>query len=918
MGGYQDRGATKRVRMTMSWSFGVRLDYLLDIQQLKFKDYSSSKSSLPIRTFDVVAAVNIEVTACTDFARNVKKLKQQGLVGGGVGEADSQMNDSDSTSSAAALLEFVATIKNVDMMLRQVLDFVLSGSDTESPLTSLSRHCNRLKTNLPHGLEPVRSWLQDLSSSEWHRCFILESIEVIYKSGRLSTKHMEDRIEDRDNIFPPSLLRFNTPSSESPLMEHQMAYIIKPDSKEDILEYICRKWSTTVLASGLFLKILSSHHDEEYLPHSRQSPYVHFALLRIAWPLANVATLHLACFSCSSKQRIELVASLFGAIRRVMNNSESLSLLETTRGDESRRQVVYSPVTPTFSESYLGTELKKNEGLGVGKDPYILFDRLYGGASSPVSVSLSSVDAPLASGGRKQFIHKINTSLHGFSTPIASRLVPHCQEVRDPDHHYMEECIPNSSYKQHPGSVLLTYFHRFTCLWHFGTPPRNRANVIKTLVQLRTSDGFDDMGLCDNNAHSTLLAREVNVVLGVLDGEHINVGDDDDEDRTKMGVSPQLPVSGRLLMQYRIFWVDNETLFTELLAEPQLGVVFVPSSSEADAEVIPESKKFGGEWMRIDDFKRDMARYMFESDYTTLTAINTFETVSQGGGKTVPTTEAPEEPKWRDRGKAENVFGEKNRPNTLLRVSLPLSLSHLLMHASVNTVPLRMFHMPFVDDSHLLPHHIRGNSSRRDSSAADMMKNPPLSLPNFCTTCFLNHTVTVDFGIRPSTEKDAEGSIRNFSNSAGKRGGEEDEEQVQRSNYGYLASKDLYSMIIKSISRLNETELPLYLNFFEGGRKGDNTPSFCFHYEPLGYLPQGVAERGHWFYQPNTEAPETDSAILLTFLPRFQVGSTYTPSPHNLTVYTAMLLTCWKHLAVYACIYHCIVRCVVMRQSRVG
>ncbi len=854
------------MRMTIAWAFGVRLDYLLDIQQLKFKDHSSSSFALRRRSIDVVAAVNLEITAGADFAKNVRKLRQQGVGGGGF---ESPTCISGSTSSAEALLEFVTTIKNVDVMLRQVLDFTLPSSDMESPLSLLSRRYN-LSKGLPQGLKPMQSWLENLSFSEWHRCFMLESIEVIYKTGQPLSREMEDRIEDKDNILPSSPQMFlNSPNftglDDAQLFEpamDQMAYI-RPDSKEELLQYIFRTWSTMVLASGLFLKILSSHHDEECFPHSNRSPYVHFALLRVAWPLRNVATLHLACFACSSKERLELVDSLSGAIWRE-DSHVSISRLDV-RDEESRRQQVYSTtIRSCFSKSSGDLESKKNEIQSFGKEPRATSDRMWRVSPTPTSPGHEVI----LTGGRKQFVHKINTNLHGCSTLIEFRLA-RCHEVRNhqSEHHHTEEYIPNWFYK-HPSpstNLLLTYFHRFTWLWRFGIPPRNPCQVNQALIHLRSTDGFDDMGLCSDDPRSALLAREVNVVLGVLDGESIHDGEE--EEVTTIGVSSSSPDSGRLLMQYRIFWIDNDTLCTELLTEPQLGIVFVPYSSEEKAAVTSESKN-GGEWMKIDDFKRDMARYMFESDYTTLTAINTFETVSQGGG-IVPTAETPEEAKWRDRGKAENVLGEQNGPHTLLRVSLSLSLAHLLVHTSVNILPLQMFHMPFEDDCHLFPCNISSNSS---SAARNL-----LSLPEFCTTCFSNQAVALDWGVRPLTEKDAEGGTQSFGssgNSHGRRGGEE---QIKRKHCGHFASKDLYSMLIKSLSKLNEAELPLHLNFFEGGRKGDNTPSLCFHYEPLGYLPQGVAERGHWFFQPN-QTCEDDDAILLTFLPRFQVH-------HNLSIY---------------------------------
>ncbi len=839
---------TKRVRMTIAWAFGVRLDYLLDIQQLKFKDNSFASSfALPGRSIDVVAAVNLELTAGADFARDVRKLRQQGVEGG----FGSPTLNRGSTSSAAALLEFVTTIKNVDMMLRQVLDFMLPSSDMESPLTLLSRRYN-LSKSIPQGLKPMRNWLENLSCSEWHRCFVLESIEVIYKTVQLSSKEVEDRIEDKGNITPSSAINSTGFTGIDDLRVFdsamdQMAYI-RPDSKEELLQYICRTWSTMELASGLFLKILSRHHDEECLPHPNQSPYLHFALLRVAWPLCNVATLHLACFACSSKERLELVDSLSGAIWR--EDSHVLMSRFDVRDEESRRQHFFS-TTPhsCFSKSYGDLELKKNEILSIGKEPRVTFDRMW--RMSPMSSSPSPHEVILT-GGKKQFVHKINTNLHGCNTLIEFRLVL-CHEVRNhqSEHHHTEEYIPNWFYK-HPSpstNLLLTYFHRFTWLWRFGIPPKNPCQVIQTLIHLRSTDGFDDMGLCGDDAHSALLAREVNVVLGVLDGENINDGEE--EEVTTIGVSSSPPDSGRLLMQYGIFWIDNDTLCTELLTEPQLGVVFVPYSTEKAA--VTSESKHGGEWMKIDDFKRDVARYMFESDYTTLTAINTFETISQGGG-IIPTAETPEEAKWRDRGKAENVLGEQNGPHTLLRVSLPVSLAHLLVHTSVNILPLQMFHMPFEDDHHLFPCNNSSNSSSADRNL--------LSLPEFCTTCFSNRAVAVDWGVRPLTEKDAGG-----------------EEQIKIKNCGHLASKDLYSMLIKGLSKLNEAELPLHLNFFEGGRKGDNTPSLCFHYEPLGYLPQGVAERGHWFYQPSQTCE--DDAILLTFLPRFQVHHHH----HNLSIY---------------------------------
>ncbi len=905
----RQRRNTERVRMAMAWNFGVRLDYLLDIQQLKYKetDYGSSSYSSSTtfgRSIDVVAAVNIEVTAGANFARKVSKLRGYRA---GIGESPTALPAFTSGSrTAAGLLEFVATIKNVDMMLRQVFDLTLpDGSDAGSPLTLLYQIYSHPIGLLRAPKSTKRSWLGSLSCSEWHRCFIMEYIEVIFKSKQ-SSEDGEDRIVDnKECASSPSAQQNDTSpvlddSHLSDLPIEQTAFI-RPDSKEELLNFTCRTWSSMELTSGVFLKVLSSHNEEDKLRRNRCS-YVHFALLRVAWPLSNVATLHLASFACDSKERLELVDSLSSAIWRADEYVTISSLREEGRYEESRKQQQsyerppHTPRIPSFfpkngSSNDNGLddllELKRNEmvsnSIRLGKEsPPPHHHHHHHNNILLYTQRCREFEVPPTPIGKKTlFIHKINTNLHGCDTPIEFRLVLRHGIWKQSEN--MEEYIYNWFYRYaSPSKLLLTYFHRFTCLWRFAVPPRNQSKVAQALIHVRRTDGFDDLSLCSNKHCSALLVREVSVILGVWKGESTN--DEGEGYQTLQSTILSPPGNGRLLMQYRIFWIDNDTLCTELLVEPQVGVVYVPHSVEEEEE---EERTGGrtassknGEWVTIDDFKRDIARYIYECDYAVLTAINTFETISKDGGivraAAVPKSESEvpdkDSPKWRENGKAENVFGgEQNEPHTLLRVSLPISLSRLLVYTSVNILPLQMFHMPFEEAQRHSPFNGYNGGCGYYSS-----RNLSSALPQFCITCFSHRAVGVDWGVRPLPEK-VMGHRRSSSggdgdNSHGRRGGGGGKEQMKDNICGHLASKDLYAMLIEGLSKLNEAELPLRLNFFEGGRRGDNTPSLCFHYEPLGFLSQDVAERGHWFYQP---APTCGGdTILLTFLPSFQVHYT--------------------------------------------
>ncbi len=866
--------------MAIIWDVGVRLDYLLDFQPLKFgKNSSSSSSSYRLdRSINMVAAVNLEIRAGANFAKEIKILRQHRAGGKG---PNAPPAFTQASRAAAALWKFVTTIKNVDLMLRQFLEFTYPGSEMES-----QRH--RLSSLSTQGLKPMQSWFRSLNCMG-HRWFLLEYIEVIYKAKLPSEGgDEEDRIDNKVRVPPPSLALpcpalddYQMPLDSAGLSE-QTAFI-RLDSKEELLQYTCRTWSTREIASGLFLKMLSGHHEDGSVPLNRQSYPV--ALLRVAWSVSNVATLTLACFGCSSKERLELVDSLSSAIRMEDNNvSISIAVQEEGKDEESKQQQKHhhSPYH-SVSKSHSGdvVELRRRDEVG-GKEPTHYPNSLnssWRASSTTSSFPDHEAAAVPSNGGNKSFVSKINTSIYGCDAAIEFRLVRRhgvCklseQSMEEYAHNCklseqsMEEYVHNWFYRYASRSkLLLTYFHRCTWLWRFGVPPRNPSQVTQALIRMRRTDGFDDTGLC-GDAHSALLAWEVSAVLGVLDVENIQ-GD---------AAAPAPPSNGRLLMQYRIFWTDNDTLCTELLVEPQLGVVFIPNSAEDEEKMTAEGEapKDGGEWIKIEEFKRDMARYIFELDYTTLTAINTFETISKDGGNIVPTMKTTET-EWQVRGTAEDMLGEQNGPHTLLRVSLSVSLSHLLVYMSIHTLPLQMFHIPRED-----------GGGRTDSNSSSKKHRHLPSLPHFCRTCFSNWAVAVDFGVRPLPEKLMEGSehVDSGNGSHGRREGEE--AQIEKNRIGYLATKGLYEMLIEGLSKLNEAELPLHLNFFEGGRKGDNTPSLCFHYEPLGFLSQGVAERGHWFYQP-VQACGEDATILLTFLPSFEV---YLPSPSTAKSISAHML----------------------------
>lgn len=142
-------------------------------------------------------------------------------------------------------------------------------------------------------------WLGSLSTMDWHRWFVVEYFEVLYKDDLSSGAFAE---------------------LEVPTMPGGTGL-----TKRELLAATCLAWSTLELAPGLFLKVLPALGSNR----GAASPPL-FALLKVVWEAPNLAVLHLGCFAMLSITRRNLLADLtrhiWGHGGHVAGRKDSFSL----------------------------------------------------------------------------------------------------------------------------------------------------------------------------------------------------------------------------------------------------------------------------------------------------------------------------------------------------------------------------------------------------------------------------------------------------------------------------------------------------------------------------------------------------------------------------------------------------------------
>ncbi|CAM9090651.1 unnamed protein product [Phaeothamnion confervicola] len=467
-----------------------------------------------------------------------------------------------------------------------------------------------------------------------------------------------------------------------------------------------------------------------------------FCLLRVAWETPNLAVLHMGFFGVEAPTRAQIIAALTVHIWGSRDPATGAPAAAPFALSGSAGSVAAAAAAGLPSPTLQGLLHKINTGLS-GLETTIAFQLAKGGATEQGRTNVGferggSRPVPSSLGGA--------TAAQSTAAPTAAAATGGERAIT----------LPVDFFRNVPfGKYVSTYLRRRRWVWELSCDVAWSPLVIRTLALARQNDGFVDIELGESRALMVKGVKVLPVRGGDGGGGGGGSGDSTGCGVGRSGGrepsgndAPTAFDPQRMLLQYRAFAMGPRQLVTELLMEPQYG--FVPDAPPDGGGWLSDSQLFDGLLAYV-----PRADLCVMAAFNTFAAVhelcagsaqtaapkselpgwNSFEpaTSASPDGCTahqrhpqqppLPPQPAPlsrdhlqqqrrhlpqplqhqeqhhQQRRWRSVPDAQEAawwlaaVEEDDGDETTSRVTVPLSLMHLLSHAEQRELALQMFHL---------------------------------------------------------------------------------------------------------------------------------------------------------------------------------------------------------------------------------